>query len=617
MSGYRPGERRDRSPPGYGYVAGAGVAAPGAYYGVPMPPPQQQQQYFAQPPVVVAARQDFKAPPPRRPLVPSAVPVQGGYVGGVGSQFAGGMYAPQQHYYQPYQAPPPRQYAFPVASFDVASAAQQQEGDVVVGVSNALERDYTRDEPKREQLRPLAVLQRAFEHVIQKGTDPAQHGGSRLEGLAFLMRQLKGIRQDIKSQRIENTFAARVHEAHGRLALQMGDMSEFLTCQTALSHLYGRAWQTGEQLGFAGDGGLAVEEFYAYRLLQLATAQKRQELLHQVQELTVASERTLSAAAELAPLRDKQNGEFIERIARPVAQSVQAAGGRVRAPSGIPSIEQMVLHKGTWEREARLLRIPPLSEAKVPLVVGCAVLSQSEVDRILRSDECAAPQLPASAAAATEAAAAGNKSAFGASVALMRRPAIVALLAAIALLERDDGHGFCSAIVDIAQQHEHLRSGILCMVQYTINRLRTRWLLNLTRGLKGTQQVPVRLVAGALGFLSGIDAAMHDAVTSAIGGMWSWLHYDHQGTGQAQQQQQPQHHHGADAAAGADEYAARNWHSYFAEAKFTACPPLRPLAGVKIDFAALQTACEEYVTYLTTGSLKTPTVAAGGGGSDI
>jgi hypothetical protein len=160
------------------------------------------------------------------------------------------------------------------------------EPKALVGKSLELERRYTREEPKEEDLRALPVLRRAFDHVVTKARVDL---GNSIDGLAWLSVQLKGIRQDMKCQEIENEFTIQVYEFHARLCLRLSDIPEYGQCQIALRRLYELGLQSA-----------AIREFTCYRVLYLALAGQTDSLsqelrCHELRRVTAQVDPLLQA----------------------------------------------------------------------------------------------------------------------------------------------------------------------------------------------------------------------------------------------------------------------------------------------------------------------------------
>ncbi|KAL1746823.1 SAC3/GANP/Nin1/mts3/eIF-3 p25 family-domain-containing protein [Schizophyllum fasciatum] len=138
----------------------------------------------------------------------------------------------------------------------------------IVGTNTELFKDYLRltSEPKPEQIRPLPVLQQAFEQIKIRFRNRAPYN--------WICNQLKSLRQDLVVQRIKNDFTAKVYESHARMALENNDMVEYNQCQATLKLLY--------ELGIPG----ANNEFTAYRILMLLHGRNRSESNLYVGQLT-------------------------------------------------------------------------------------------------------------------------------------------------------------------------------------------------------------------------------------------------------------------------------------------------------------------------------------------
>ncbi|EPQ56396.1 hypothetical protein GLOTRDRAFT_59626 [Gloeophyllum trabeum ATCC 11539] len=138
----------------------------------------------------------------------------------------------------------------------------------IVGTSQELFKDYLRltSEPKPEQIRPYAVLQRTLLELKSRWRQKTSYN--------WICSQFKSLRQDLTVQRIKNEFTVQVYEIHARMALEVSDMVEYNQCQSMLKHLY--------ELGIPGK----VEEFTAYRILMLLHGRNRSDLNLYVGQLT-------------------------------------------------------------------------------------------------------------------------------------------------------------------------------------------------------------------------------------------------------------------------------------------------------------------------------------------
>mmetsp|Transcript_23711 Transcript_23711/g.66958 ORF Transcript_23711/g.66958 Transcript_23711/m.66958 type:complete len:392 (-) Transcript_23711:181-1356(-) len=118
----------------------------------------------------------------------------------------------------------------------------------ITGTSQSLTRSYTRNTPNIDDIRPLPVLMKSFQHVKAKYI--------QTEDYEWTNEQFKCIRQDITIQQYKNEFALDVYETHARIVLEHGDLSEFNQCQTMILSL------TSEKIKQT-----AKDEFSGYRIL--------------------------------------------------------------------------------------------------------------------------------------------------------------------------------------------------------------------------------------------------------------------------------------------------------------------------------------------------------------
>eukprot|EP00299_Pterocystis_sp_00344_P019997 c9865_g1_i2.p1 GENE.c9865_g1_i2~~c9865_g1_i2.p1 ORF type:complete len:295 (+),score=41.16 c9865_g1_i2:41-925(+) len=122
----------------------------------------------------------------------------------------------------------------------------------IIGTSTALERTYLRltSAPDPSLIRPAPILWKALELLQTKWNTTHNYDNA--------CEQMKSIRQDLTVQRIRNDLTIAVYECHARIALEVGDLSEFNQCQTQLHELY-------DELPSQG----SVAEFTAYKVLYL------------------------------------------------------------------------------------------------------------------------------------------------------------------------------------------------------------------------------------------------------------------------------------------------------------------------------------------------------------
>lgn len=153
---------------------------------------------------------------------------------------------------------------------DTPSRTSEASSGPVVGTCHVLEKNYFRltSAPKAETVRPLVVLQRAFDLVMEKWV--------REHNYSYFCDQFKSIRQDLTVQHIQNEFTVKVYETHARVALEKADMGEYNQCQTQLRNLYSKHL-----------GGHPAE-FVAYRILYFVYTANRSGMNDVLAQLTAA-----------------------------------------------------------------------------------------------------------------------------------------------------------------------------------------------------------------------------------------------------------------------------------------------------------------------------------------
>eukprot|EP00796_Vickermania_ingenoplastis_P005477 gene5477-3951_t len=150
-------------------------------------------------------------------------------------------------------------------NFAQGRSEQKPSTSAFVGCSSALERNYSRDAPIPEDIRPLQVLKKAFVYIVAQSNGKEKLQGRSL-ALKYLSDQLKGMRQDLRVQDIKNDFAVEVYETHARISLETGELGEFNQCQAALKHLY--------LLPSINRDKCSIAEFFCYRVVYLSLGQQ-------------------------------------------------------------------------------------------------------------------------------------------------------------------------------------------------------------------------------------------------------------------------------------------------------------------------------------------------------
>lgn len=137
----------------------------------------------------------------------------------------------------------------PAASGDGPSRKRAR----IVGTATALEKAYFRSTNlvDASSVRSRATCERALAMLGRKWKASRDY--------KYAGEQFKSLRQDLQVQGISDELAVRVFEAHARIAIEMGDMSELIVCQTRLRELYGQNPTSPNR-----------DEFCCYRILHAA-----------------------------------------------------------------------------------------------------------------------------------------------------------------------------------------------------------------------------------------------------------------------------------------------------------------------------------------------------------
>lgn len=114
----------------------------------------------------------------------------------------------------------------------------------VVGTSTALEKRYLRltDAPDPSSVRPEPIIRKALAVFKEKWKKDEI-------GYSHLSDQLRAIRQDLKVQRIKNNLTVEVYQVHARLALEAGDLDQFISCMGSLFELFAEGLEGKKTVG--------------------------------------------------------------------------------------------------------------------------------------------------------------------------------------------------------------------------------------------------------------------------------------------------------------------------------------------------------------------------------
>lgn len=138
----------------------------------------------------------------------------------------------------------------------------------VKGSCQILEKEFLRltAPPREELVRPQGVLERHLENLLLRRKKNKKKVLKDVQKeYDWFCSQLKAMRQDLRVQRIFNSFTVKVYETHARIALEEGDLNEYNQSQTQLQELYD---QLSTARGKERKKALENEnEFVAYRII--------------------------------------------------------------------------------------------------------------------------------------------------------------------------------------------------------------------------------------------------------------------------------------------------------------------------------------------------------------
>ncbi|KAK4353378.1 hypothetical protein RND71_028896 [Anisodus tanguticus] len=161
----------------------------------------------------------------------------------------------------------------------------------VKGTCQEIEKRYLRltSAPDPATVRPEEVLEKAL-NMVQ----------SSPKNYLYKCDQLKSIRQDLTVQRIRNELTVKVYETHGRLAIEVGDLSEYNQCHAQLKTLYAE--------GIKG----CDMEFSAYNLLcVLLHSSNNRDLLLALSRLPAEARRSDAVKHALSVRAAVSSGNYV------------------------------------------------------------------------------------------------------------------------------------------------------------------------------------------------------------------------------------------------------------------------------------------------------------------
>nr|XP_043614964.1 SAC3 family protein A isoform X2 [Erigeron canadensis] len=161
----------------------------------------------------------------------------------------------------------------------------------VKGTCQEIEKRYLRltSAPDPATVRPEEVLEKAL-LLVQNSQ----------KNYLYKCDQLKSIRQDLTVQRIRNELTVRVYETHARLAIEVGDLSEYNQCQSQLQTLYAE--------GIKG----CDTEFSAYNLLcVILHSNNNRDLLSAMSRLSLEARKDAGIKHALAVRAAVTSGNYV------------------------------------------------------------------------------------------------------------------------------------------------------------------------------------------------------------------------------------------------------------------------------------------------------------------
>lgn len=144
----------------------------------------------------------------------------------------------------------------------------------LIGTCTKLEKNYFRltSEPRPEQVRPLPVLKKTLQFLLDKQL-------SQGVDYNYMCDQLKSIRQDLTVQHVKNWFTVVIYEYHCKTAIEFADLGEYNQSLSQLFGLYDLFLQHKLPRSPQHDELHNFREFAAYRILYFIITDNRTSLV--------------------------------------------------------------------------------------------------------------------------------------------------------------------------------------------------------------------------------------------------------------------------------------------------------------------------------------------------
>ena len=145
--------------------------------------------------------------------------------------------------------------------------------------------------PKPHTVRPVRVLkmtlemlkrkwgkEKNYKYICEQFKSMRQDSPARPPAQPItqpITHSLTLLTQDLTVQHVETPFSVEVYETHARIAMRMGDLSEFNQCQTQLFSLYLKSPQHK----------MNQEEFVSYKIIYFVVTENRNAMAKLLGEL--------------------------------------------------------------------------------------------------------------------------------------------------------------------------------------------------------------------------------------------------------------------------------------------------------------------------------------------